>query len=134
MHFTRPRRPHWRPPTHHLPCLRDRPQRCSLSEQQRKQQRQLREFFDGVDVLTSTESSSIGAAESTFEGMFAGDRTQSVPRVASGGGINRGWMAAGGSRIPTEAEYGTGTGDEGGAAAAVRKSVYHLRQLKQVNP
>lgn len=106
-----------------------------MAEQQRRQQRQLQEFFAGVDVLASTESSAslLDAADSAFEGIFSGGDSENVPG-SRGGGLDRGWMAAGGrdSGGNNGEAAGYGAGDEGGAVAAVRKSVYHLRQLKQV--
>lgn len=112
----------------------------SLSEQQRRQQRQLQEFFAEVDVLASTETSAtplLDAADQTLEGMLAaaGDAGASNNPRAESGLDTRGWMGMGsGAEM---AGYGPGggggaAGEEGAAAVAVRKSVYHLRQLRQV--
>lgn len=113
----------------------------SLSEQQQRQQRQLHEFFAGVDVLASTETSNtplLDAADQTLEGMLAtvGGDARASARAQSGldGG---GWMGsgAGGGMDGYGAGAGAGagaTGEEGTAAVALRKSVYHLRQLRQV--
>ncbi|CAM9818049.1 unnamed protein product [Ectocarpus sp. 12 AP-2014] len=108
----------------------------SFSEQQRRQQRQLQEFFIGVDVLASTEaaasssssSSSLhDATTSALEGMFPPGEGENYPRERLDA---RGWMAASGGDATTVG-YGGGGGEEGSAAVAVRKSVYHLRQLRQ---
>eukprot|EP00752_Nemacystus_decipiens_P015586 g13909.t1 len=108
----------------------------SLSEQQRRQQRQLHEFFAGVDVLASTETSNttlLDAADQTLEGMLAaGDEDAGSSSRAQNGLDARGWM--GGGSVAEMGGYGTGAGaagEEGTAAVAVRKSVYHLRQLRQ---
>ncbi|CAM9812990.1 unnamed protein product [Ectocarpus sp. 6 AP-2014] len=108
----------------------------SFSEQQRRQHRQLQEFFVGVDVLASTEaaasssssSSSLhDATTSALEGMFPHGEGGSYPR----GRLDaRGWMAASGGDAATVGN-GRGGGEEGSTAVAVRKSVYHLRQLRQ---
>lgn len=103
----------------------------SLSEQQRRQQRQLHEFFAGVDVLASTEASStplLDAADQTLEGMLAaGDGD------AQGGLDGRGWVGSGaGVEMGGYGPDAGAAGEEGTAAVAVRKSVYHLRQLRQV--
>lgn len=104
----------------------------SLSEQQRRQQRQLQEFFVGVDVLASTETSAPlpDTTDSALEGMFAspGDGDDSSPRARSG----LDWVVAGAGAGVAAGAYGSGAGEEGTAAVAVRKSVYHLRQLRQV--
>eukprot|EP00904_Undaria_pinnatifida_P005696 jgi/Undpi1/2256/HiC_scaffold_13.g05642.m1 len=113
----------------------------SLSEQQRRQQQQLEEFFAGVDVLASTETSAplTEPADSAFEGIFPGDDAKTVPGGKGGLGVDKGWMGAGrkgggqggGGEEGEAIAYGGGAGEEGRAAAAVRKSVYHLRQLRQ---
>lgn len=113
-----------------------------MSEQQRRQQQQLEEFFAGVDVLASTETSAplTEPADSAFEGIFPGDDAKTVPGGKGGLGVDKGWMGAGrkgggqggGGEEGEAIAYGGGAGEEGRAAAAVRKSVYHLRQLRQV--
>ncbi|CAM9129934.1 unnamed protein product [Hapterophycus canaliculatus] len=116
----------------------------SLSEQQRRQQQQLQEFFSGVDVLASTVtapafSQDRGAADgSVFERLYGDDDDGSGrgPGALRGGLDARGWMApgvggGGGGGVGMAAGYGGGTAEEGAAAVAVRKSVYHLRQLRQ---
>lgn len=97
----------------------------SLCGQHRRQRRQLEEFFSGVDILASTEGSAslLDSADSGFEDMFPGD--DGDDDIRGGRGVDKGWMAG----------AGTGRGrsmGEGDAAVAVRKCIYHLRQLKQV--
>ncbi|CAM9792528.1 unnamed protein product [Ectocarpus fasciculatus] len=108
----------------------------SLSEQQRRQQRQLQEFFLGVDVLASTEAAAASSSSSAslhdantpaLEGIFSPGDGENYPRERVDA---RGWMAASGGDAAA-AGYGGGGGEEGSAAVAVRKSVYHLRQLRQ---
>lgn len=126
--------------------LDDGTPRCpaaSLSEQQRRQQQQLQEFFSDVDVLASTETASAflhdrGAADdSAFERLYGDDDDGSVigPGALRGGMDARGWMASGGGGrgggVGVAKGYGGGAAEEGAAAVAVRKSVYHLRQLRQ---
>lgn len=60
--------------------------------------------------------------------MFSPGDGDNYPRERLDG---RGWMATSGADVAT-AGYGGGGGEEDSAAVAVRKSVYHLRQLRQV--
>ncbi|CAM9781621.1 unnamed protein product [Ascophyllum nodosum] len=103
----------------------------SLSDQQKRQQRQLQEFFADVDVLASTATSSslLRATDAAFEDLFPADGSDRLPGARSGASGVRFHKADG---VETEeAGYGEAPVEEGEAAAAVRKSVYHLRQLKQ---
>lgn len=104
----------------------------SLSEQLRRQQGQLEEFFSRVDVLKSTEgaASLLDAADSAFEGIFLGG--DDPARAGPGGRMVPGLRRGVGDDSKAFGGLGARAGEEGDAAAAVRKSAYHLRQLKQV--
>ena len=86
-----------------------------------------------MDVLASTATSSslLRATDAAFEDLFPADGSDRLPGARSGASGVRFHKADG---VETEeAGYGEAPVEEGEAAAAVRKSVYHLRQLKQVD-